>query len=238
METSRGENVTLQVADGTKMNCWAVSPAGDTKLPGLLVFQEAFGVNAHIRDVTQRFAQAGYVAIAPELFHRTAPGLEADYKDFPAVMPHMQALTADGLTHDVKAAFDWLQKNPRVSQNNTSSVGFCMGGRVSFLANSVLPLKAAISFYGGRIAPDLLPRAPQMHAPMVFLWGGLDTHIPQDQIQSVMNALRESKKTFVNVEFSDANHGFFCDARATYNETAAKQAWDLSMSFLTTNVKR
>jgi carboxymethylenebutenolidase len=237
MDTVRTEYVTLHVADGTTMNSCVAAPAGDGKLPGLLVFQEAFGVNPHIRDVTQRFAKAGYVAIAPELFHRTAPGFEGDYNNFQACMPHMQALTPDGLTRDAQAAFDWLQKNPRVLPNRTASVGFCMGGRVSFLANSVLPLQAAISFYGGGIAPDLLPRAPQIHAPMLFFWGGLDSHIPQDQVRVVIDAMRQAKKTFVNVEFSDADHGFFCDARASYKETAAKQAWDLSLRFLTTYVK-
>ncbi len=131
------------------MNAFVATPADGGKLPGLLVFQEAFGVNPHIRDVTQRFAKQGYVAIAPELFHRSGPGFEGTYNNFPACMPHMQALTPEGLINDAKAAFDWLQKSPRVLPNCTASVGFCMGGRVSFLANSAVPLKAAISFYGG-----------------------------------------------------------------------------------------
>ena len=86
------------------------------------------------------------------------------------------------------------------------------------------------------MAPALLPRAPQIHAPMLFFWGGLDTHIPPEQIRSVTDAMKEAKKTYVNVEFSDADHGFFCDARPSYKETAAKQAWDLSLRFLTTYV--
>jgi len=237
MDALRTENVTLQVADGTTMNAFVATPGDGGKLPGLLVFQEAFGVNPHIRDVTQRFAKQGYVAISPELFHRTGPGFEGTYDNFPACMPHMQALTPDGLIKDVQAAFEWLQKSSRVLPNCTASVGFCMGGRVSFLANTAVPLKAAISFYGGGIAPALLPRAPQVHAPMLFFWGALDGHIPPDQIRSVIDAMKEAKKTYVNVEFSDADHGFFCDARASYKETAAKQAWDLSLRFLATYAK-
>jgi len=226
MDTVRTENVSLQVADGTTMNAFVATPADGGKLPGLLVFQEAFGVNPHIRDVTQRFAKQGYVAIAPELFHRSGPGFEGAYTNFPACMPHMQALTPEGLTNDAKAAFDWLQKNPRILPNCTASVGFCMGGRVSFLANSAVPLKAAISFYGGGI-----------HGPMLFFWGVLDSHIPSEQIRSVIDAMKEAKKKYVTVEFSDADHGFFCDARASYKETAAKQAWDLSLRFLATYVR-
>src|SRR2546423_184642 len=126
MENVRTEKITLQVSDGTSMNAYAAVPTGGSKLPGLLVFQEAFGVNAHIRDVTERFAKQGYVAIAPELFHRSAPpGFEGSYTDFPSIMPHMQALTTEGLISDSQAAFDWLQKNPSVLPNMTACVGFC-----------------------------------------------------------------------------------------------------------------
>ena len=237
METIRTEKVALQVADGTSMNAYVATPVEGAKAPGLLVFQEAFGVNAHIRDVADRFAKQGYVAIAPELFHRTGPGFEGDYSNFPACMPHMQALTPDGLIADARAAFDWLRKNPRVLPNATGSIGFCMGGRISFLANSAMPLKAAISFYGGGIAPALLPRAAQQHAPILFFWGALDAHIPKEHPRAIVDALQEAKKTYVNVEFSDADHGFFCDARASYKDTAAKQAWALVLEFLATYVK-
>ena len=236
MDTVRTEKITLQVADGTSMNAYVATPADGGPLPGLLVFQEAFGVNPHIRDVTERLAKQGYIAIAPEMFHRTGPGFECEYTNFPACKPHIEALTPEGMIADATSAYDWLQKNPRVLPNSTSSIGWCMGGRVSFLANSALPLKAAISFYGGGIAPTLLPRSFQLHAPMLFFWGGLDKHITVDQIRSVVDVMREAKKTYVNVEFSDADHGFFCDARGSYKETAAKQAWKLALSFLSTYV--
>ena len=237
METIQSENVTLKVSDGSSMNAYVATPAAGGKAAGLLVFQEAFGVNAHIRDVAERFAKLGYVAIAPELFHRTAPGFEGDYANFPGVMPHLQALTPDGIIADARAAFDWLQANPRVLPNATACIGFCMGGRASYLANAGLPLKAAVSFYGGGIVPALLPRAADQHAPILFFWGSLDTHIPKEHVRAIVDAMQEAKKTFVNVEFSDANHAFFCDARPAYKETAAKQAWDLTLRFLSTYVK-
>lgn len=237
MEQVRVENALLRVSDGTTMNCYIAAPDSGEKLPGLLVFQEAFGVNNHIRDVTQRFAKSGFVAIAPELYHRSGAGFEGEYTNFQACMPHMQALTTEGLTADVQATFDWLKKDSRVIPNRIASVGFCMGGRVSYLANTTVPLQAAISFYGGGIAPALLPRATQSHAPILFFWGGLDGHIPQDQVRAVVDAMRQAKKTYVNVEFSNADHGFFCDVRASYNESAAKQAWSLAQEFLTTYVR-
>jgi carboxymethylenebutenolidase len=237
METVRKENVTLQVSDGTSMNAYVALPEGNSKAPGLLVFQEAFGVNAHIRDVADRFAKQGYAAVAPELFHRTGPGFEGDYANFPACAPHMQALTPDGMIADAQAAYDWLQKNSRVQPNAIASIGFCMGGRASFLANSGLPLKAAVSFYGGGIVPGLLPRVADQHGPILFFWGALDQHIPKEHVRAIVDAMQDVKKTYVNVEFSDANHAFFCDARPAYKETAAKQAWDLTLRFLATYVR-
>src|SRR5580704_12486349 len=106
--STKNEYVTLSVADGTSMRAYISRPASAAR-GGLIVFQEAFGVNAHIRDVADRFAREGYLAIAPELFHRTAPGLEAGYTDFGAVMPHMQALSDAGLEADIRATHEWFK---------------------------------------------------------------------------------------------------------------------------------
>jgi carboxymethylenebutenolidase len=230
---------TLAVADGSSMQAFVARPEEKGSFPGMLVFQEAFGVNAHIRDVTQRIAREGYVAIAPELFHRSAaPGLEVRYDDFPSAMPHMKALTEQGLSDDVRATYEWLRDSTHVVPDRIGSIGFCMGGRVSFLANATIELRAAISFYGGGIAPALLPHAANLHAPMLFFWGGLDKHIPQDQIRSAIDAVKAAGKPYINVEISDADHGFFCDARPSYNPVAAKEAWSLVVSFLEAHVKR
>src|SRR5438876_4078682 len=165
---------SVPVGDGTEMRVYVARPPSG-KGPAILVFQEAFGVNSHIRDVTQRFAKLGYLAAAPELFHRTAPGFEGSYTDFSTVQPHMKALTNEGLEADARATFDLLRNDP-VCNGRFASIGFCMGGRVSFLANSILPLAAAVSFYGGGIAPGLLARAPRQRAPILLGWGGFATH--------------------------------------------------------------
>ena len=226
------ETVQLQVSDGSRMAAYTARPAGQAALPGMIVLQEAFGVNSHIRNVTDRIADQGFVAIAPELFHRTAPGFQATYTDFASTMPHMQAMTVPGTEADLGTAFEWLRSNPGVKKDEIYSVGFCMGGRMSFLANSVLPLRAAVSFYGGRIAPDLLDRASRLHGRMLFFWGKLDHHISPEQRKAVIDALDTQKKTYVNVEFSNADHGFFCDERAAYQPEAARLAWSLMLEFL------
>jgi carboxymethylenebutenolidase len=229
------EWIDLSVDDGTTMRAWVGRPEGPPPSRGLLVFQEAFGVNAHIRDVTERFAAAGFVAISPELFHRTAPGFDCRYDDFPRAMEQLQKLTVEGLDADVRAAFGWLDRAGVAG--NAAAVGYCVGGRVSFVANSAVPLKAAVSYYGGHI-PPLLGRAPRLSGPMLFFWGGLDHHILEEQRQAVIKGVGDAAKTFVNVLFSNADHGFFCDARASYHPLAAAQAWSLTQAFLDTYCPR
>lgn len=231
------EKIEIEVADGTVMSAHLAKPIGGGRRPGLLVLQEAFGVNAHIRDVAERFAREGFAALAPELFHRTASGFDGNYADFSSVMPHYQALTVDGLSADLSAAHAWLSERGGVAPGNVSAIGFCLGGRAAFLANSLLPLKAAVSFYGAGIAPALLERAPKMAAPILLAWGGRDAHIPPEQIASVTGALRAAGKSFVNVEFGDADHGFFNDARTSFHPASAAQAWALTLEFLKTRAE-
>ena len=218
------------------MRAYVSRPSASPKA-GLIVFQEAFGVNAHIREVADRFAGEGYLAIAPELFHRTAPGLEAGYTDFGAIMPHMQALKDPSLETDIRATWDWLKNGSGFPSLAISAVGYCMGGRCACHAAIILPIACGISYYGGGIAPNpffpgLTDRLKDLQAPMLFFWGGLDQHIGPDQVQAVNTALREAKKPYINVEFSFADHGFSCDARASYNAEAAAEAQALTLAFL------
>jgi carboxymethylenebutenolidase len=219
-----GDWIELKVDDGTTMRAYSVRAAGQR--PAVLIFQEAYGVNGHIRDVCHRFAAEGWDALAPELFHRTAPGFEGRYDDSASAMRLVQTLTDDGLTADIRAAHAQF-KGKRID-----AVGFCMGGRVSYLAAATVPLHAAISFYGGRIAPALLPRAAELSAPFLMFWGGLDKHIPPEQHRPVADALRAAGKMFIDVEISDGDHGFFCDQRPSYNPRAAAEAWALTLTFL------
>jgi carboxymethylenebutenolidase len=234
----RTEYVTLKVSDGTVMRSWTARPAAGGARPGLLVFQEAFGVNAHIRDVTERFARKGYVAIAPELFHRTGAGFEGRYDDFPSTAPHTRALKVGEMEADERAAYDWLREHIG-KQALVAAVGYCMGGRAAFLAGLTLPLGCAVSYYGGGIAPNpgnpgLLGRAAELRCPILLFWGGKDKHILPEHRRAVNDTLTAEKKNFVDVEISDGDHGFFCDVRPSYNPTAAALAWSLTLEFLKT----
>ncbi len=229
--------IDLKVSDGTTMAAYVSRPKSAGKHPGILVFQEAFGVNAYIRDVTDRFAKEGFTAIAPELFHRTGPGFEGSYTDFPGVQPHTSKLTNEGLEADIRAAFDWLKNDSQTDPQKIFSAGFCMGGRVSFFADTLVPLTASVSFYGGGIAQGLLDRAKCLNGPILLFWGGLDKHILPEHTRAVEDAIRTAGKDYGSVTFSYADHGFFCDQRASYNEKASKQAWPMTLEFLKYHLK-
>jgi dienelactone hydrolase len=150
---ANGSRITLDVNDGTRMGAYVSRPAGAGPHRGVLVIQDALGVNAHFREMCDRYAALGFVAIAPDMFHRTSPGFEADTRVMEQVMPLIKSLTTDGLLADVTAAHRWITTEGGVASERVGAVGFCLGGRAVFLANSALPLGAAISYYGGSIAP-------------------------------------------------------------------------------------
>ncbi len=232
MSVTVTERVKLKIADDSTMEAFVAHPRRRGG-PGLLVLQEAFGVNGHIRNVAERYAEQGFTAIAPELFHRTAPGgWEGSYSDFTSVQPHIGALTIEGLIADTRAAYEWLAHTMRISAEQIAAVGYCMGGRCAYLANSEIPLAAAISYYGGGIATALLDRASKQHGPILMLWGGLDAHIPPQDRRAVADALTAVGADHEQVLFAKADHGFNCDARPSYNESAARQALALVLEFL------
>jgi carboxymethylenebutenolidase len=225
------QHVNLPVADGTSMQVYTSAPDAQGSYPGLILIQEAFGVNGHIRNMADRFAAEGFVVIAPEIFHRTAPaGFEGSYSDFASVMPHYQAVTNEGLTVDLQASFNWLQDQSSVIKEKIGSIGYCLGGRVAFVANAVLPLAAAVSYYGGAL-DQVADMAPKLHGPHLFFWGGLDTHIPHETRQTVVSAVEAAGKPYINVVISYADHAFSCDDRPAYNADATREAWGLTLAF-------
>jgi carboxymethylenebutenolidase len=148
----------------------------------------------------------------------------------------------EALEADARAAYDWLRENV-VNDAPISAIGYCMGGRAAFSAGLNLPLAGAVSYYGGGIAPNprspgLLERAAELQCPMLLFWGGKDKHITPEQRRAVNDTLTAEGKDFVQVEFSYADHGFFCDARPSYHPIAAALAWPLTLAFLKTHGRR
>lgn len=227
---------TVRVSGQEDMRIYVAKPFEKTKsVPAVIVLQEAFGVNGHIRNVTERIARLGYIAVAPELFHRTAPGFEGSYGDIEKVRGHIQAVTDENLAADLRVTYEMLMNDPQLDKLKVAAVGYCMGGKAAFLANAIMPLSCAVSYYGGGIADRLLPQAREQHGPIMLFWGGKDGHVGPKQHYAVAEALRQADKNFVDVEFASADHGFFCDERKSYDPTAAEASWALMTTFLRQN---
>lgn len=227
--------ITLSVQD-KEMDAYIALPEGEGTFPAIILLQEAFGVTQHIRNVAERFCKEGYAVIAPDLFHRTAKRLEVSYTEFASVKPHFEAITNEGLEADLTACYNWLQQQQNIEHQKTGSVGFCLGGRVSFLANTVLPLAAGVSYYGGRL-DTLADKAVNMNAPHLFFWGGKDAHIHQENIDVIINAVKAAGKDYISTVISYADHGFNCDERSSYHPLAAKEAWATTLQFFENRLK-
>jgi carboxymethylenebutenolidase len=214
-----------------------VQIAGDTSAKrALIVVQEAFGVNDHIRDVAERFAAQGYYAVAPEFFHRSGSP-EVAYDDFPAAMAPMGELNRDGLAEDLRATSQFLL-DEGYPVTATAVVGYCMGGTVAFYASTLGVVGAAASFYGGGVEtgrfglPPLLELASELKSPWIGLYGDLDKGIPIEQVEALRSAASESAFPTEVHRYADADHGFSCDERpGAYNEAAATEATAETLRF-------
>ena len=197
----------------------------------VIVIQEAFGVNDHIEDVTRRFADAGYHAVAPDLFHRAGGGT-APYDDFAQVMPLFEGLDSDeALLRDLDAARRHLHE-AGWADSQIGIVGFCFGGRLSLLACLHRPLGAGVGFYGGGIVntrfpmfPAFVDRVHELAVPWLGLFGDLDGSIPPEDVEQLREALSSASAPTEIVRYAEAGHGFHCDVRPDYAATEAADAW-------------
>jgi carboxymethylenebutenolidase len=222
--------IRLRVPEG-EMKCHQAQPRGQGKFPAVLVIMEAFGLNDHIKDVTERIAAEGYVVIAPDLYYRESPNV-VGYDQLQAAIGLMQKLDAAKVTADLRSVITHLKAQTFVHGDRIGITGFCMGGMLAFLAACKLPsdIKAAVPFYGGGIADDS-PTAPlnaagDLQAPILCFFGAKDAYIPLLQVQKIEATLRALGKSFEVKVYPDAEHGFFCDDRPSYHAEAARDAWE------------
>jgi carboxymethylenebutenolidase len=221
-------HISIATADGP-MPAYAASPDGRAR-GAIIVVQEAFGVTAHIENIAQRLAGAGWHAVAPALFHRQGAPVLA-YDDLESVMPVMGQLTAEGITNDLVATFHHLEA-AGYPEGRTGVVGFCMGGSVTFYAATLRRLGAAVTFYGGGITtgrfglPPLVDLATDLQSPWLGLYGDLDEGIPAEEVERLRRAAAGAAIPTEVVRYADAQHGFNCNDRpAVYNQAAATDAW-------------
>ena len=235
--------LTLETRDGP-MPAYQAAPDGEAR-GGVVVIQEAFGVTSHIEDVCRRLAAAGWVAVAPSLFHRQGSPV-LGYADLGAVMPIMGQLTADGMRVDVDRAFDHLG-SLGYGPERSAIVGFCMGGSVTFhTAVDRRRSGAAVGFYGGGVAEGrfgypLATRAGVVAADAVSraVRRPRQGHPGRRRRSAARRTRRGPKVPTEIIVYADADHGFNCDDRpAVFNPTVAAMAWDRTLAWFDEHVAR
>jgi carboxymethylenebutenolidase len=220
------EHVTLKAEDGHELDAYVAKPAG-APIAALVVIQEVFGINAHIRSVADGYAKDGFLALAPALFDRIERGVELKYEgeDMHKAMALAKQLNMGNLLKDTAAAIDYARKQ---TGKKTGIIGYCLGGSIAWLAACRLHVDAAVGYYGGYIAQHA---TEQSKCPVMLHFGKQDTHIPQEAVAQIQAAHPE-----VPVYLYDAGHGFNCDVRASYDAASARLARERSLPFLKKNL--
>ena len=222
-----GTSIELTTSDGHTLGAYKATPDGSPK-GGVIVIQEIFGVNQHIKNVTDEFAKNGFVAVAPALFDRTEKGLELGYgqDDFQKGKETRGSLNDEGIQKDVQAAIDEAAKAGKVG-----IVGYCFGGYVSWLAACKCNgLSAASTFYGGGIHAK---REDTPKVPVIFNFGDNDGGIPLSQVHDI----KEANPEIPCYVYDEAGHGFCCDDRESYNQGACERAHKRTLDHFASHVR-
>ncbi|HET8748075.1 MAG TPA: dienelactone hydrolase family protein [Ramlibacter sp.] len=225
-----GQSTEIKAADGQAIPAYVAQPKGQAK-GGIVVIQEIFGVNSHIRSVADGYAEQGYLAIAPAIFHRVKPDVELGYEQDDmtqgmALKNATENLPAPGVMQDIQAAIRYAAQAGKVG-----IVGYCYGGLLVWRSACTLDgLSAAVPYYGGGVTtPDEVARKPK--CPVLAHFGDQDHWIPVESVEAFKRAHPE-----VEVHLYHANHGFNCDQRGSYNAEAAKLARERSLAFFARHV--
>ncbi|MBE9185673.1 dienelactone hydrolase family protein [Microcoleus sp. LEGE 07076] len=225
-------NVTIPNGD-LQIAAYLAQPATAGQFPAVIVIQEIFGVNAHIREVTERIAKEGYVAIAPAIYQRQAPGFETGYtpEDIQTGREYKEQTTASDLLSDIQATINYLKTSPSVKQTGFGCIGFCFGGHVAYLAATLPQIKATASFYGAGLATQTpgggaptIARTADIQGTLYAFFGTQDASIPPEQVDQIAAELQKHHISHRIFRYN-AEHGFFCDHRGSYDATAAADSW-------------
>ena len=218
-----GQQISLTASDGHTLGAYVGEPSGTAK-GGLVVIQEIFGVNSHVRNLVDEFAAAGYLAIAPALFDRVEPGMDLGYDetDFALARETRGKLKDDGILADVDAAAKHV-----ASAGKVGLIGYCFGGYVAWISGCNLDsLAATVACYGGGVAGRAANDTPKVPIQMHF--GDKDHAIPMGDVQKIRDA-HPDVSTFI---YDDSGHGFCCEERDVHNASARARCHARSLEFI------
>ena len=213
---------------------YLAQPVAVGKYPAVIVIQEIFGVNSHIRDVTERIAKEGYVAIAPAIYQRQAPGFEEGYTPEAIELGKRlkEQTDTNEILSDLQAAIAFAESLPNVKPGGVGLIGFCFGGWITYLGASLPQVKATASFYGAGIphwgaggAEPPITYTDKIQGTVYAFFGLEDASIPMADTELIEQALSKNQVNHKIFRYPGADHGFFCDQRASYNPEAAADAW-------------
>jgi carboxymethylenebutenolidase len=222
-----GNFTTLMARDGHEYNAWLAAPSGAAR-GAVVICQEIFGVNHHIRGVADGYAAAGYVAIAPCLFDRVRRGIDLGYteKEVQEGRGYRLQISREKTLLDITSSLNVVKHAGRVAV-----VGYCWGGSLAYLAACELPIACAVSYYGGQIAKDHLGKSPRR--PVMYHFGEKDPYIPPSDIEKI----RAADPTGI-FHVYPADHGFNCDERAAYDPASANLARERTLEFLVAQLEK
>jgi carboxymethylenebutenolidase len=227
LEQNMGETTSLRAGDGHELSAYVARPAGEP-IAGLVVVQEIFGVNRHIRSVADGYARDGFLAVAPALFDRIERGVELSYEgeDRQKAMGLSPRISIDDALADIEAALEFARAQ---TGKKVGVIGYCLGGLLAWLSAGRLPTDVAVGYYAGRIGNYA---AEHPKAPVQLHFGKLDTHIPAEQVEKVHAAHPDVEIHW----YEGAEHGFNCDMRSSFNPEASALARMRALAFLKKNL--
>ena len=231
--------------DNQNMEGYMTRPAEEGRYPAVIVIQEIWGVNSHIQYVTDRLPAQGYVGLAPAMFHREGPMTIGLHEETDSAFAWMGNCTDANMVADVRAAVEYLKAQPFVDPGKIGIVGFCFGGRVSYLAAASIPdIKATSVFYGGRIllplggdGPSPLAQTANINSPVLGLFGEEDQNPSPDDVTTIAAELEKAGKTYEFHQYPGCGHGFHCNARSSYRPESARDAWGKTIAWFDQHLK-
>ena len=227
------KEIIISTPDG-EMPAFLALTVENSPKPAIIVLMEAFGLTQHIKDITIRLAHEGYIAIAPDLYYRDLPNNKFGYDQVESAREMMYSLNfSKTVEEDIKATIDYLKLRIDVSSERIGITGFCFGGSMTFYTATRFSSDIAVAapFYSV-VLDEWLEAVKDITIPVYLFFGGADIFIPQERVQQIDSRFQQLGKNYKLKMYENAEHGFFCQERSSYNSLAAEDSWYELTTFL------